>query len=299
MNNDILGRIDNSHLALSDSSSNRAYDPQCLKLSELHGIAVDFVKTGITPPLYNITFAKAFPDFMERSHKDFTYESKTLLGFLYREAKSEIEKVSGRYRTEGTSKNLVTEINEDFLFGDWERYVGGAWDVLYEYYKTIKSIITLFEIESEFEVFSGNVIKLHKQKKGKKKRNTDKIEEKLIDAVNTLVDKFTQIFYGHEESEDAIKQNGIENDPTPEEKAKASAWYAVSYFDPSKIQPHLVAKLCQNEGYEKNISRLKYYEPEKYIGLPWFVVKSFLFKIKSEKPVADQILPRQRSVPAS
>ena len=41
-----LGKIDNSHMALADKDPEMAYCHKCIKLSELHSIAVDFVKTG-------------------------------------------------------------------------------------------------------------------------------------------------------------------------------------------------------------------------------------------------------------
>jgi RNA-dependent RNA polymerase len=81
---DVLGSIDNSHLAIADGDPEMAQCDKCLKLAELHADAVDFVKTGkeIKVPLkYK---AKIFPDFMEMDNKP-TYESKTILGYLYRD----------------------------------------------------------------------------------------------------------------------------------------------------------------------------------------------------------------------
>lgn len=46
INSDVLGKIDNSHLAFADRSPKMANDEICLLLSELHSKAVDFVKHG-------------------------------------------------------------------------------------------------------------------------------------------------------------------------------------------------------------------------------------------------------------
>lgn len=46
LNSDVLGKIDNSHLAIADFSEEKAFDERCTQLAELHGDAVDFVKHG-------------------------------------------------------------------------------------------------------------------------------------------------------------------------------------------------------------------------------------------------------------
>ncbi len=85
MNYEMLGRIDNAHLALADQSEELANNPACLKLSELHSHAVDFAKTGYKISVESKLMPKEFPDFMEKKEKESTYESKTVLGRLYRQ----------------------------------------------------------------------------------------------------------------------------------------------------------------------------------------------------------------------
>lgn len=57
MQQDQLGRIATTHLAISDQSEYGTFDPQCMILAELHSSAVDFSKTGIPvrmiPPSYS------------------------------------------------------------------------------------------------------------------------------------------------------------------------------------------------------------------------------------------------------
>lgn len=50
INYEKLGQIDNSHLVKADRDINNfAENTECLKLSEIHGKAVDFPKTGYCP----------------------------------------------------------------------------------------------------------------------------------------------------------------------------------------------------------------------------------------------------------
>ena len=49
INNESLGRIANSHLAIADSSEKLAFDERCLELARLHSWAVDYAKTEYSP----------------------------------------------------------------------------------------------------------------------------------------------------------------------------------------------------------------------------------------------------------
>ena len=91
VNNDSLGKIDNSHLAIADLSPNCAKDPKCLKLNSLHSIAVDYVKSGKRPILNKKDLANRWPDYMELTQKKNIVESKSVLGKLYREVKTLIK----------------------------------------------------------------------------------------------------------------------------------------------------------------------------------------------------------------
>ena len=47
MENDQLGRIAMLHRTLADKSLMGTFDPDCIKLAEMHSTAVDFSKTGV------------------------------------------------------------------------------------------------------------------------------------------------------------------------------------------------------------------------------------------------------------
>ncbi len=93
MNYESLGRIDNSHLVMADINLElMAKDPKCLKLAELHAEAVDFNKTGYCPQIDKRLLSKIYPDFMEKKEKDYTYISESILGELYREVKTCVQR---------------------------------------------------------------------------------------------------------------------------------------------------------------------------------------------------------------
>ncbi|KAK2861302.1 hypothetical protein FQN49_004341 [Arthroderma sp. PD_2] len=65
MQQDQLGRIATTHQAFADQSSLGTRDATCLKLSELHSVAVDYSKSGIPVNVMSIPRAPRFrPDFM-------------------------------------------------------------------------------------------------------------------------------------------------------------------------------------------------------------------------------------------
>ena len=75
-----MGRIDNSHLAIAEKSTERANDQICLKLAELHSKAVDYVKTGEAAFVDKKVLAKEWPDYMEKTNKLLEFEGKSAIG---------------------------------------------------------------------------------------------------------------------------------------------------------------------------------------------------------------------------
>ncbi|WVF67576.1 hypothetical protein IAT40_002334 [Kwoniella sp. CBS 6097] len=95
--NDVLGQVDNTHLALSDACERGPFDPQCLHLSEVHSLidlcyrrpnritaSVDFAKTGIPAELDYRIRPRQWPDFMDKDDVKNTYTSNKVLGQIFR-----------------------------------------------------------------------------------------------------------------------------------------------------------------------------------------------------------------------
>ncbi|WWD19157.1 hypothetical protein CI109_103615 [Kwoniella shandongensis] len=102
--NDVLGQVDNCHLALSDSEEKGPFDEKCLRLSTIHSTAyvptsshgktttclmfhscsVDFAKTGQAAVLDPDLRPQLWPDFMDKDDVKKVYTSKKILGDLFR-----------------------------------------------------------------------------------------------------------------------------------------------------------------------------------------------------------------------
>ncbi|KAL1413347.1 hypothetical protein Q8F55_001106 [Vanrija albida] len=77
--NDVLGQVDNAHLAQADI--NDPSHPTCLDLAEIHSTAVDFAKTGKAALLPKEYSPERWPDFMGKPK---SYTSEKILGRLFR-----------------------------------------------------------------------------------------------------------------------------------------------------------------------------------------------------------------------
>lgn len=118
--NDILGIIANQLLLTADLSKDCMADPNCLKLADLHSVAVDFAKSGQHADFNNIPWQgyESKPDWYvgEAGHyRVKTYRSQRHIGHLYRvvqlpalaEAKTLAQKQ--RHRLEWTADDSMLE----------------------------------------------------------------------------------------------------------------------------------------------------------------------------------------------
>ncbi|WVN86300.1 uncharacterized protein L203_101463 [Cryptococcus depauperatus CBS 7841] len=88
--NDVLGQVDNCHLALSDMFT--PFDPRCLHLSEIHSVSyksVDFAKTGQAATLDPSLRPREWPDFMDKDDVKIVYRSTGILGKIFRIVQSD------------------------------------------------------------------------------------------------------------------------------------------------------------------------------------------------------------------
>ncbi|KAE9450873.1 hypothetical protein C3L33_17224, partial [Rhododendron williamsianum] len=121
--NDSLGIIDNAHTAFADSEPEKAMSAACMKLAELHSIAVDFNKTGVPAEIPPQLRVKTYPDFMEKPDKP-TYKSERVIGKLFRA---------------GLSRR--------------------AFDYKAEYDYKLGNLMDYYEINTEAELLSGSIMK--------------------------------------------------------------------------------------------------------------------------------------------
>ncbi|RIA98947.1 RNA dependent RNA polymerase-domain-containing protein [Glomus cerebriforme] len=228
MLNNRLGQIGNLHLALADYSVEGVRSKKCIELAELHSKAVDFNKTGVPVDDILPTIDK-YPDFMEHKFKE-SYKSDKILGILYRNIK--LDKPNSDPLLKYYVKNITP--NEDFLFDGYQDYVEEA-IVFRDYYNgEIRNLMKKYRVKTEAEILTSHLLG-YKRIDGRKCQD---IREAIAGTVSYIIHNCRKQFLM------GLNQNTNENinadDITPfnlhttiqvndESKAKASAWYYVTY----------------------------------------------------------------------
>ncbi|KAF7132752.1 hypothetical protein RHSIM_Rhsim09G0088800 [Rhododendron simsii] len=204
--NDSLGIIDNAHTAFADSEPEKAMSAACMKLAELHSIAVDFNKTGVPAEIPPQLRVKTFPDFMEKPDKP-TYKSERVIGKLFRAVKNIAPETSS---IESFTKEVAQRSYDPDLEVDGFRdYLVDAFDYKTEYDYKLGNLMDYYEINTEAELLSGSIMKMTSSFE----RNKDAEDVGL--AVRALRMEAKAWFDTDAEGEDIY--------------AKASAWYHVTY----------------------------------------------------------------------
>ena len=278
-NNDVLGRIDNSHLAFADQDSKEfALNPNCKKLTLIHATAVDYAKNGVCPSAKGISFAKVWPDYMEKD-PDVTYESDNILGNLYRLVRSEIETsgLKGTYKSGSKDLNRYIEIDEDMIVKGFEDFLKNSFDIMKEYYKDTQALMNLYGIQTEYEIFSGNFLKFMGAGKSKK-YNLEKLQEKMVFHIECMKDKFVEMLFPGAQKADI---RDIDNNFTDFALQKASALYVASYYN-EKCQIEEVNEAVKKMFYEKKYKKFFDDFDAQFIGLPWYILKDVILEIKKK-----------------
>jgi len=279
MNFDNLGKIANSHLALADQSVKLAFDERCLRLSELHSDAVDFVKTGYcVEKIETNLLAKEWPDFMEKKDYLLIYESRTILGELYREVKNIIKgkKEKGEISNEKTELDKDYKLDMDLVYGHWDEFLEEAYEMYDSFQIEMQGLMNLFNIRNEFEVYSGNFSKFTKEER-KGKVNVEILQKRVLDNIAMMKQKYLAKFKKDLYEKDIKDLSKAERELM---KTNASAFYIISYLNLTHIK---------NEEYQKVFRKVFEYKKwinseekgvERVIGLPWMVVSEWLIEIK-------------------
>ncbi|CAG8471792.1 18903_t:CDS:10 [Racocetra persica] len=226
MKNDRIGMIGSLHLALADFHPEGIFHPQCLKLAELHSKAVDFNKTGV-PVTESLPTTNEYPDFMENKTKK-VYESQKILGQLYRN----IELDQPRHvplLNYDTNDNITPK--RMFLAQGYEDYLEEAEVCRDTYNSEIRSLMKKFRVKTEPEIITSNILSFHRIDG----RKTQDIRESISGTISFIIHKFRKHFLiGLQDNIDQYVDNDTYNVNIPitnETKAKASAWYYVTYHE--------------------------------------------------------------------
>ncbi|KAF3941467.1 hypothetical protein ABW19_dt0209484 [Dactylella cylindrospora] len=155
MKNDTLGSIANAHLATADKQGQGVFSPQCLKLAELHSLAVDFPKTGVSAKMTKDLRIKKWPHFFEKKHENPNriYQSTCILGQLY----DAVDKVA--FRPDECVAGLQFDDRILHAFNDInEEMLNIAKDLKTKYDDALHRIMAQHDICTEFEVWSTFVL---------------------------------------------------------------------------------------------------------------------------------------------
>ncbi|GMY05817.1 probable RNA-dependent RNA polymerase 1 [Fagus crenata] len=242
---DNLGIIDNAHTAFADRQRHGAMSYRCIELAKLHSIAVDYPKSGVAAEIPHHLRVREYPDFMEKPDKP-TYESKRVIGKLFREVKDIASHTS-------PINSFTLEVAKLFYDPDMEvdgfkDYISEAFNYKSEYDYKLAKLMDYYGIETEAEILSGNILKTSKL------FNRRRDLEAITSAVMALRKEARTWFNKGSESD---SDTNIVN-------AKASAWYHVTY--------HYKYWGRYNEGMDR----------AHFLSFPWCVF-DMLIQIKKEK----------------
>ncbi|CAB4416419.1 unnamed protein product [Rhizophagus irregularis] len=228
MLNDRLGQIGNLHLAFADHSIGGVRSEECIKLAELHSKAVDFNKTGV-PVDDSLPSISKYPDFMEHKFKE-SYRSGKILGRLYRNIK--IDKPNSDPLLKYNAEDIAT--NEDFMFDGFEDYIDEAIVFRDNYNGEIRNLMKKYRVKTEAEILTAQLLG-YKRTDGRKKQD---IREAIAGTISHIIHNYRKRFLIGL-TQDTNDDNDSD-DTTPfslyipipindESKAKACAWYHVTY----------------------------------------------------------------------
>uniref|UniRef100_A0ACD5Z573 Uncharacterized protein n=1 Tax=Avena sativa TaxID=4498 RepID=A0ACD5Z573_AVESA len=227
--NESLGIIANAHVVFADKEELKAESTPCIKLAELFSIAVDYPKTGVPAQIPSELHVREYPDFMEKLDRA-TYESKGVIGRLYREIKKQNPHI-GHFTKDVARRSYDT----DMIVDGYEEYIDEAEFFKREYDFKLGNLMDHYGRKSEAEIISGCILKMAKN--FTKSSDADAIRL----AVRSLR-KEARLWF----SEKSADESG---DGYEASYAKASAWYHVtyhpdywgSYNEGFDIRPHLIS----------------------------------------------------------
>ena len=150
---DNTGRISRQHLIFADL--NGIDSDECKRLADLSAQMYDAAKTGVVPEWPAELSTKKVPDFLDKDGHQENYESKRVLGKLYRHSKS-LLKVSAELSKKHKCTNGDDQCN--FVPGDYvaemANYVAEMANTLQESYGNVmRHLIQTYNIQTEVNVW--------------------------------------------------------------------------------------------------------------------------------------------------
>ncbi|KAH7934737.1 uncharacterized protein LOC119404960 [Rhipicephalus sanguineus] len=222
--NDNIGVMANAHLAWADQLEDGIFSDCCLKIADKISVCLDFAKTGTSSHLDKKEKPPLYPDFMEKGCHKNTYQSKRILGQLYRLHRSLEAVVSTDFENHFIESDCQSKL---FEFEGWQDYRESAERSLAEYASKMQRILSQHGIRSEGEVVAGLVNKVFDFNKTTHEKTN--VETLVAKQYQHLVKETRQRFF------DTVEAAYEDKAVTTDDQRKtvllqvASAWYMVTY----------------------------------------------------------------------
>jgi len=234
-----LGVIANAHLVHADAQKSGIFSKPCKELAMVHSEAVDAPKSGHCPTIPFELRPQSYPHYMLKKDKT-VYTSKHIIAKLFDQCCA-IDHALLYNRA-----NQI-DLDKDFEVVGYEEYLNQARTILDEYYQQMQSLIDRFDLESEIEAWTGQILST------KKRNGSYEIAKKVNGPMMELKKKIMRIF-----NQEFENHTGDSNFRNMSKQKKVSAIYRVTY-----------ERAKNNQG--------KY----DMLGLPW-IFHEILVCIKSE-----------------
>lgn len=291
LQNDKLAKIALSHMALADGYLGEnlprgiiGLSKECDEHGEEHSIAVDYAKNG-TPSQMNRGFARKWPDYLNR-HESVSYESKLILGKVYREIKSRLPEIKlnnvavktlHKEGLQGLSEPVL--IDELIIIEGFQNYLCIAFKAIKIFYDKSLAFMDSYGIRTEYEIYSGCFLKFNKRNRYKRYGAIEKLQEKAIAHIesikhfvgNMLLDNF----------EEKIEDESIKGLIL---QIASAVYIATYYLFNEKENMHPVISTAMKEiNYETDIKpKFEDYKIQ-LLGLPWYLFQNVLIELKSKQ----------------
>ncbi|CAD8126681.1 unnamed protein product [Paramecium sonneborni] len=314
LNFDVLGKIDNSHLAIADRSPDYAKDNKCIRLAELHSAAVDYVKHGNKVDIPQDLVTKKWPDFMEKD--SLVYESQSILGLLYRDVLKFINQepqpilagynqkylldIDTRFIYKFLHQNELVEIeNQNNLYqqyyqNDYQQYITqsickNALLCLNHIFENFDSLRKMYDINNEYEIYTGYFTNFT-QGEGtrlKKKLNVENVQKRVILSLVQLKHEISKTLSTNEQerlSEISIIHFLMMYSPDSHQNQLKQSQSLHHY------EKELFKAFIKNQEIYTLFSRLKTKFPLWYRGCSWFFFSKEILSFAQNKQDEDELI---------
>jgi RNA-dependent RNA polymerase len=160
-----------------------------------------------------------------------SYKSEKILGKLYRNIKL------NEYESDPILKYKEHEItvNDDFIFNGYQEYMRGAIICRNLYNGKILNLMKNYRINNESEIITADLLSLKQMEGRKNQHKRDVISEEVSKIINEFRNKFLAGIQEDNINDDKYNSKKPMKIPiNNQSKAKASAWYHVTYDHPEK-----------------------------------------------------------------